>query len=71
MESQNTNGEGYFRGSIETRVRGLEQNVEKIMTNHLPHIQDRLDKLDAKLGWILTSLIGVLMALVANLIKFK
>lgn len=71
MDDQNTNGNGYFQGTITQRVKSLEENVEKIMTNHLPHIQDRLDKLDSKLGWILTSMIGVLMALVANLIKIK
>lgn len=69
MEEQNTNGNGYFKGNIDARVRNLEENVEKIMENHLPHIQDRLDKLDAKLGWILTALIGVLLSLVANLIQ--
>jgi len=69
MENQDTNGNGYFRGKIEERVRNVEENLEKVMTNHLPHIQDRLDKLDAKLGWILTALIAVLFSLVANLIQ--
>lgn len=77
MEEQNTNGNGYFKGNIDARVSALEENVKSIMTNHLPHIQDsvnklaldierRQEKMNKWLIGILVSLILILASVVAN-----
>lgn len=33
------------------QIKTLGKNVETIMTNHLPHIQDAVDKLERKLAY--------------------
>lgn len=38
-------------GKIEERVFNLANEVEKIMSNHLPHIQARLDSVEKKLAY--------------------
>lgn len=35
---------------LEERDRALEEKIDKIMTNHLPHIQDKVDKIEDKLA---------------------
>lgn len=62
-----TNGNGYFKGNINARVAAVEENVKTILTNHLPHIQEHLEKQDTKLVWILTTLIIVALGLASNL----
>lgn len=49
---------------VHERVKGLEVNVETIMTNHLPHIQARVDLIDSKLWYIMVLLVGNLVAII-------
>ena len=35
---------------MQERVKNLEINVEKILTNHLPHIQDAVDEVREEIG---------------------
>ena len=35
---------------LETKTENVEKNIEKIMTNHLPHIQEGIDRLNDKFG---------------------
>lgn len=59
-EQDASNGNGYFKGNIDARVSGLEDNVRLIMTNHLPHIQKAIDdnhaELERKLDGVMVSL---------------
>lgn len=42
--------EGERIAILETKVDGLTKMSEAIMTNHIPHIQARLDLIDNKLS---------------------
>lgn len=46
------------------RIAKLETLVEQIMTNHLPHIQKKVD-------WIFVLLIVNLFAIIVNLLQDK
>lgn len=54
------------------RITRLETNVETIMTNHLPHIQASLDRLEVKtderLGRVDTKFWAIIMLLISTLI---
>ena len=48
------------------RITRLETKVDEILGNHLPHIQDKIDRIQ----WLLvTSLVGVIISLVVLLVK--
>lgn len=36
---------------LKTQVQDLRDSVNKIETNHLPHIQNRLDKIENKMAY--------------------
>lgn len=38
-------------GALQSDVKGLKKSVDTILTNHLPHIEKRLDKLEQKLAY--------------------
>jgi hypothetical protein len=35
---------------LEEQYKDMSEKVDKIMTNHLPHIQDKVDKIEDKLA---------------------
>ena len=37
---------------LEEQYLSIEEKVDKIMDNHLPHLQDKLDKVDEKIDKI-------------------
>lgn len=50
---------------IHEDVAGLKADMKTVMTNHLPHLQAALDKLNDKVWWILgTIILGFLTTLV-------
>lgn len=51
------------------RLARVETNVETILTNHLPHIQARLDTMDNKFWAIILLLISTLVAVLATYLK--
>ena len=56
---------------LEEKVNTLHDNVEKIMNNHLPHIQERLESNEKKLarwGGGLSALIIVVPLLIRYLL---
>lgn len=77
MEEQNTNGNGYFKGEINARVSNLEKDVTEIKTNHLPHIQAGLDRVEERLDglsvrlamWALGIIASIFIALVTINLK--
>ena len=59
------NREDIDREMVKT-VSALVEKVDHLVSNHLPHLQIRLDKIEGKMdkiGWFaITTLIGILVA---------
>jgi len=55
---------------LHERLACVETMVEQIMTNHLPHIQDSVNKMKDKMWWVITLLVSNLVALILILVKF-
>lgn len=59
-------------GDIQTheRLACVETKVDAIMTNHLPHIQAKVDKVDSRTWWILgTVILGFLITIITVIIS--
>jgi len=54
---------------LDDRVRNIEGDVKKIMTNDLPHISATLATLSANQKWLITLLLLILTAAIAGLIQ--
>ncbi len=71
MPEDGTNG--YYNRYLEERFGRIESDIDKIMTNHLPHIQAAIDKLDVKMDenqeknqrWLIATLTTAFLALLA------
>lgn len=63
-----------FKGSTNARLSNLERQVETIMTNHLPHLQAGLDRIEASLDQISVRIsmwaLGILGSLFVGTIIF-
>jgi len=54
---------------LDDRVRTIEGDVKKIMTNDLPHITSKLATLAANQKWLTVLCILILSAIIASLIQ--
>jgi len=54
---------------LDDRVRTIEIDVKRIMTNELPHISATLATLSANQKWLITLLFVILTAVLAGLIQ--
>lgn len=61
---------------LDTKVKGLDEKidtvdskVEKIMTNHLPHIQRELVKVRITIAWASGAVVGAI-TLIETIMKF-
>ena len=54
---------------LDDRVRSIEGDVKKIMTNDLPHISATVATLSANQKWLITLLFVILAAVLAGLIQ--
>jgi len=54
---------------IEDRIRTIEGDVKKIMTNDLPHMSATLASLAANQKWLIALCVGILSAIIAGLVQ--
>ena len=54
---------------LDDRVRNIEGDVKKIMTNDLPHITEKLSSLSANQKWLTTITLIILTAVLAGIIQ--
>jgi len=54
---------------LDDRVRTIEGDVKKIMTNDLPHITEKLSFLSANQKWLTTITLIILTAVLAGIIQ--
>tara|TARA_R110000824_G_scaffold387078_1_gene582242 strand:+ start:421 stop:609 length:189 start_codon:yes stop_codon:yes gene_type:complete len=54
---------------LDDRLRIIESDVKKIMTNELPHITNKLSALSANQKWLTTITLVILTAVFAGIIQ--
>jgi len=55
-----------YRIGIESRLRTVEVKIDEIILNHIPHLQNKIDKIQ----WLLiTNLIGLIFLLLQRYLK--
>jgi hypothetical protein len=57
------------RVKIHERLACLETNVEAILENHLPHLQNGIDDLSKKFNWILVLMITNIVGLAFEIVR--
>ena len=55
--------------SVEDRVKSIEGKIDKLMTNDIPHLNERLGRVETNLSWTMKLTIMVLGGVGAALVK--
>lgn len=45
---------------LQTEMRSVKEDISTIMTNHLPHLQSRLDSIERKLAYYAGGIVVIL-----------
>lgn len=56
--------------TVKERIKALEVSLDEVKTNHLPHLQEAIDKVDAR-TWVILAviIIGFLSSIALSLWK--
>ena len=54
---------------VHERLSTLEAQMDTVLDNHLPHIQNSIDKITSKIWWFTSLLIANLVAVIMTMIK--
>ena len=55
--------------SVESRLDNIEEKVDKLMTNDIPHINERMGRIETNLAWLIKLTGLVLVAVLAGLVE--
>ena len=56
--------------TIKERITAVEVKLEELISNHLPHLEAKVDKLDTRVWWLLgTVILGFLVSIALTLWK--
>ena len=55
--------------SVESRLDNIEEKVDKLMTNDIPHINERMGRIETNLSWLIKLTGLVLVAVLAGLVE--
>ena len=55
--------------SVEDRIKSVEDKIDRLMTNDIPHLSERLGRVETNLSWTMKLTILVLGGVVAALAK--
>ena len=55
--------------SVESRLDNIEEKVDKLMTNDIPHINERIGRIETNLSWLIKLTSLVLVAVLAGLVE--
>ena len=56
--------------TIKERITAIEVKLEEIASNHLPHLEAKLDRVDSRVWWLLgTVILGFLVSIALTLWK--
>jgi len=54
---------------LDVRIRSIEDDVKRILTNDLPHMSATLASLAANQKWLIALCVGILSAIIAGLVQ--
>ena len=54
---------------LDDRIRSIEDDVKRILTNDLPHMSATLASLAANQKWLIALCVGILSAIIAGLVQ--
>ena len=55
--------------SVESRLDNIEEKVDKLMTNDIPHVNERIGRIETNLSWLIKLTTLVLVAVLAGLVE--
>ena len=56
--------------TVKERIRAVEVSLDEVKTNHLPHLQAGIDRVESKVWWVLAVIvIGFLSSIALSLWK--
>ena len=56
--------------TVKERLTAVEVKLEELISNHLPHLEAKVDKLDTRVWWLLgTVILGFLVSIALTLWK--
>jgi len=56
--------------TVKERIKALEVSVDDLKTNHIPHLQLAIEKVDNRVWWVLSTVIlGFLISIALTLWK--
>ena len=55
--------------SVESRLDNIEEKVAKLMTTDIPHINERMGRIETNLSWLIKLTGLVLVAVLAGLVE--
>ena len=55
--------------SVESRLDNIEEKVDKLMTNDIPHINERMGRIETNLSWLIKLTGLVFVAVLAGLVE--
>ena len=55
--------------SSDKRLANVEEKLDKLLTNDIPHLNERLGKIETNLSWLTKLTTIVLVAVIASLVE--
>ena len=55
--------------SSDKRLVNVEEKLDKLLTNDMPHLNERLGKIETNLSWLTKLTTMVLIAVIASLVE--
>ena len=55
--------------SSDKRLVNVEEKLDKLLTNDIPHLNERLGKIETNLSWLTKLTTMVLIAVIASLVE--
>ena len=59
----------FLRMPVEDRIKSIEGKIDKLMTNDIPHINERIGRIETNLAWLVKLTSVVLAAVLVGVVQ--